>query len=332
MKKLLLLLTLLCTTVFGVMAQCDAPYNVQANATYNHVNLSWESSLLDPVEFTDSVTYGNTYTTGIGTNSAAVYDIVVRFPVESLAGVNGQYLTHVSFTPASLSVTSFTVKVWVGGSHSGTTYNEGTLVSSVVLSPDEVTPGVPNVIRLSTPVLINSSQELWLGYECNATGDHPAAGGNENVISGTNDLLHLNGTWGALPDFGLTGYAWCISGYFSTPASISGFNVLRDNVVLNTTPITSHSYTDATVLPQTQYCYTIQSICSSTTNSATPVCVTTPIEPNCGPIVGNGTNSTHLIPFNTFYNYSYSQQIYTASELGDDSRARTRSPRHKQEN
>jgi hypothetical protein len=316
MKKFLLLLTLFCTTVFGVMAQCDAPYNVQANATYNHVNLSWESSLLNPVEYTDSVTYGNTYTTGIGTNSAAVYDIVVRFPVESLAGVNGQYLTHVSFTPASLSVTSFTVKVWVGGSHSGTTYNEGTLVSSVVLSPDEVTPGVPNVIRLSTPVLVNSSQELWLGYECNATGDHPAAGGNENVISGTNDLLHLNGTWGALPDFGLTGYAWCISGYFSTPASISGFNVLRDNVVLNTTPITSHSYTDATVLPQTQYCYTIQSICSSTTNSATPVCVTTPIEPNCGPIVGNGTNSTHLIPFNTFYNYSYSQQIYTASELG----------------
>ena len=164
--------------------------------------------------------------------------------------------------------------------------------------------------------MVNSSQELWLGYECNATGDHPAAGGNENVISGTNDLLHLNGTWGALPDFGLTGYAWCISGYFSTPASISGFNVLRDNVVLNTTPITSHSYTDATVLPQTQYCYTIQSICSSTTNSATPVCVTTPIEPNCGPIVGNGTNSTYLIPFNTFYNYSYSQQIYTASELG----------------
>ena len=316
MKKILLLLTLLCTTVLGVMAQCDAPSNVQANAFYNHVNLSWESSLLNPVEYTDSLTYGNTYATAIGTNSAAVFDVAVRFPVENLTSVNGQYLTHVSFTPASLTVNTFTVKVWIGGSHSGTTYNPGTLVSSVVLMPEQVTAGVPNVVRLSTPVLVNSSQELWIGYECNATGDHPAAAGNETVISGTNDLLQLNGTWGALPDFGLTGYAWCISGYFSTPAAISGFNVFRDNVLLTATPITDHNYTDASLVPQTQYCYTIQSVCSSTTNNSAPACVTTPIEPTCGPVIGNGTNTCYTHPFNTYYGYSYTQQIYKATELG----------------
>jgi len=318
MKKSLLFLIAVLFAALSASAQCDAPTNVQASPHYNHVNLTWESSLLDPVEYTDSVTYGtNTYTTGIGTNSAAVFEVAVRFPVESLAGVNGQYLTHVSFIPASLSVTTFTIKVYTGGSHpDATTYNTGTLVSSVVVYPEEVTAGVQNIIRLGTPVLVNASEELWIAYECNATGDHPAAAGTTNVVSGANDLLGMSGQWGALPDYGLTGYAWCIAGYFSDPPAITGFNVFRDNVQINTALVNDHSYVDNTVLPQTQYCYTIQSVCSSTTSNSDPTCVTTPIQPNCGPIVGNGTGTTYLIPFNTFYRYSYSQQIFTAAELG----------------
>ena len=318
MKKSLLFLMAVLFAALSASAQCDAPTNVQATPHYNHVNLTWESSLLDPVEYTDSVTYGNnTYNTGIGTNSAAVFEVAVRFPVESLAGVNGQYLTHVSFIPASLSVTTFTIKVYTGGSHpDASTYNTGTLVSSVVVYPEEVTPGEQNIIRLGTPVLVNASEELWIAYECNATGDHPAAACSTNPVTGANDLLGMSGQWGVLPDYGITGYAWCIAGYFSDPPAINGFNVFRDNVQINTALVNDHSFVDNTVSPQTQYCYTIQSVCSSTTNNSTPTCVTTPIQPNCGPIVGNGTTSTYLLPFNTFYKYSYSQQIFTAAELG----------------
>ena len=317
MKKFLLLLTLFCTTVLGVMAQCDAPYNVQANATYNHVNLSWESSLLDPVVFSDSITYGNTATSGIGTGSAFTFTVAVRFPASMLSNVNGQDLSHVNFVPFQLNVSAVTIKVWTGGSYN-TTFNEGTLVSTTNVNIDELTAGDNNTVRLSTPVQVNTNLgELWIGVEYVATSGYPAGCGTA-LTAGFNNLIYSDGEWAELTELNsaLT-YGWCIAGLFtSSLPEITGFNVLRDNVVLNTTPIASHSYTDATVMPQTQYCYTIQSICSSTTANSTPACVTTPIEPNCGPIVGNGNNTTYLIPFNTYYNYSYSQQIYTASELG----------------
>ena len=312
MKKFLLLLTLLCTTALGVMAQCDAPSNVEAIPHWNRVNLSWESSRLG---FLDTLTYGTNYSTRIGTNDADTFTVAVRFPTTALTDVNGQYLSHVGFVPGSTTVHEFTIKIWVGGSHSGTTYNEGTLVSTEVISPSQVTTGTYNVFPLSTPVLIDASQELWIGYECTATGDFPAGAGSDNVINGTNDLIKMvGGNWTTLASSNLT-YAWCIVGY-TKDLSISGFNILRDNVQLNTTLITDHSYVDQTVSPESQYCYEIQSVCSSTSANSSQACVTIPVQPNCGPIVGNGTGSTYLIPFNTYYNYSYTQQLYQASEIG----------------
>ena len=317
MKKFLLLLTLLCTTVLGVMAQCDAPTNVQANAFYNHVNLSWESSLLDPVVFSDSITYGNTASSGIGTGSAFTFTVAVRFPASMLSNVNGQYLSHVNFVPYQLNVSAVTVKVWTGGSYT-TTFNEGTLVSTTNVNINELTAGVNNTVRLSTPVQVNTSLgELWIGVEYVATGGYPAGCGTA-LTAGYNNLIYTDGEWAELTELNdaLT-YGWCIAGLFtSSLPEITGFNVLRDNVVLNATPINAHNYTDATVAGTTQYCYTIQSVCANTTANSIPECVTTPIAPNCGPMIGNGTNTCYTHPFNTYYGYSYTQQIFKATELG----------------
>lgn len=42
----------------------------------------------------------------------------------------------------------------------------------------------------------------------------------------------------------------------------------------------------------------------------------TPDNITCGPLIGNGSGTSYTIPFNTDYDYSYSQQIYSANELG----------------
>jgi hypothetical protein len=40
------------------------------------------------------------------------------------------------------------------------------------------------------------------------------------------------------------------------------------------------------------------------------------VNPNAEVIIGTGTGISGNIPTNTYYNYSYTQQIYTASEMG----------------
>ena len=313
MKKHLLILMAVLLAALGAYAQCEAPSNFEAHPFWNRVNLSWETSNMG---FLDTLTYNGSYSTRIGTNSADTFTVAVRFTPAQLSGSDGQYLSHVAFIPGEASVHEFTIKVWVGGSHpDATTFNEGTLVSSEVVLPTQITTATWNVIPLTTPVLIDATQELWIGYECTATGGYPAGAGPDNVINGANDLIAMyGGNWTTLASSNLT-YAWCIMGY-TKDLSISGFNILRNNVQLNTSLITDNNYIDTDVLPENQYCYTIQSVCASSTANSNEICVTTPVQPNCGPLIGNGNGTTYLVPFNTFYNYSYVQQIFTAAELG----------------
>lgn len=312
MRKFLLILMAVLLAGVGAYAQCEAPSNFEAHPFWNRVSLSWETSNMG---FLDTLTYGESYSTRIGTNDADTFTVAIRFTPSELSSANGQYLSHVAFIPGETTVHEFTIKIWVGGSHpDASTFNEGTLVSSEVVLPSQVTPASWNVIPLSTPVLIDATQELWIGYECTATGGYPAGAGADNVINGTNDLIGFGGNWTTLASSNLT-YGWCIMGY-TKDLSISGFNILRNNVQLNTSLITDNNYIDTDVLPETQYCYTIQSVCASSTANSNEICVTTPVQPNCGPLIGSGNGTTYQMPFNTFYNYSYVQQIFTASELG----------------
>ena len=312
MRKFLLILMAVLLAAVGAYAQCEAPSNFEAHPFWNRVSLSWETSNMG---FLDTLTYGESYSTRIGTNDADTFTVAIRFTPSELSSANGQYLSHVAFIPGETTVHEFTIKIWVGGSHpDASTFNEGTLVSSEVVLPSQVTTASWNVIPLSTPVLIDATQELWIGYECTATGGYPAGAGADNVINGTNDLIGFGGNWTTLASSNLT-YGWCIMGY-TKDLSISGFNILRNNVQLNTSLITDNNYIDTDVLPETQYCYTIQSVCASSTANSNEICVTTPVQPNCGPLIGNGNGTTYQMPFNTFYNYSYVQQIFTAAELG----------------
>ena len=312
MKKNLLFLIAMFFWALSAYAQCEAPSNFEAHPFWNRVSLSWETSNMG---FLDTLTYGESYSTRIGTNDADTFTVAIRFTPSELSSANGQYLSHVAFIPGETTVHEYTIKIWVGGSHpDDSTFNEGTLASSEVVLPSQVTTASWNVIPLTTPVLIDATQELWIGYECTATGGYPAGAGTNNVINGTNDLICFGGEWTTLASSNLT-YGWCIMGY-TKDLSISGFNILRDNVQLNTSLITDNNYIDTDVLPETQYCYTIQSVCASSTANSNEICVTTPVQPNCGPLIGNGNGTTYQMPFNTYYNYSYVQQIFTAAELG----------------
>lgn len=80
-----------------------------------------------------------------------------------------------------------------------------------------------------------------------------------------------------------------------------------------------HSYRIDTLSPDTEYEWRVKSICFAGDSSeftpwssfATTQCLQHEVT-----IAGGNTNS-HALPFNTWYKYSWTQMIFTASELGD---------------
>ena len=85
----------------------------------------------------------------------------------------------------------------------------------------------------------------------------------------------------------------------------------------NTQSVTGNSYMLTGLTPLTPYTVTITSEC----NEGTAPVITRNFTTGClfggDNIVGNGTSTSYNIPLNTFYNYSYVQQLYLASEINN---------------
>jgi hypothetical protein len=111
-------------------------------------------------------------------------------------------LTSVAFAPMNLTGTSaatFTIMVWQGGSWSGTTGNPGALMTSQTVTH---TWGTWNEYTLDTPVEIDATKELWIGYKMVATAGYPA--GNDAVKA-------IFPTKSAICNDLFNGTGWCLT-------------------------------------------------------------------------------------------------------------------------
>ena len=86
-----------------------------------------------------------------------------------------------------------------------------------------------------------------------------------------------------------------------------------------TQSVTGDSYMLTGLTPETSYTLTITSECNEGTSPVVTIPFTTPCLYGVTAQIGNGTTTTYTIPLNNFYNYSYTQQIYLASELNGPS-------------
>ena len=164
MKKTLLLLSLLLFAVMQLSAQCDAPSNVQATSRWDQVTLTWHSPLINYTP-TDAISYGGDVSIGVGLGDYT-FTAAIRLTPDSLIRVSGKYLSHVKFTLWENTISTLTIKVWQGGSYDSINdiFYEGTLVSTTPVDVSTLVSG-ENMVTLNTPVLVNSTQEIWIGYE-----------------------------------------------------------------------------------------------------------------------------------------------------------------------
>ena len=323
-KRLLFLLVAFVMLLMNGFAQnnCNAPTGLTASKhapEWNNILLNW-NAIVDSTQ-QDIMWSTTTFSTRIGADAAADFIGAVRFEPSDLSSYAGRYLTSVTFVPGEdQTICQYSVVVWQGGSVTNdSVFDPGTmLVNQLITTP--LSLNVLNTVLLDTALLIDVTQELWIGIRCNTTAGFPLGASGNGVVHNKGELIRFGNTWETLTASELTDYNWIVIGHLQTSDNIlSGYNLYRDNALLASVGATS--YLDS--VPNGVYTYSLTAQYASGCES-NPLSLTVSMEDNpCADCLdsvivngGGSTNSDYLLPLNTFYNYSFSEQIYTTAELG----------------
>ena len=299
-----------CTSPTGLTASLHSP-------EWNNVLLNW-NTVTDSTQ-ADIMWSTTAYATRIGMNDTADFIGTVRFAVSDLTAYTGRYLTSVTFVPGEdQSVCQYSIVVWQGGSQiDDTTFEAGTMVVNQEITAP-LTTSVLNTIMLDTPLQIDATQEMWIGIRCNTTEGYPLGASNNGAVANKGELLLVANTWETLTASALTDYNWLIIGHLQTADNmLSSYKLYRNDVLLASVGATS--FLDS--VPNGDYTYSLTAEYASGCESS-PISVSVTMNPNpcldCqdSVIVGTDVSSQYILPLNTYYKYSFSEQIYTAAELG----------------
>jgi hypothetical protein len=189
-----------------VGADLNPPENLSASVTpANDVWLTWNSPSPGRWIHWDDGEYdsrlGLTDVTEPVTWAAAA-----RFEPADLSNYDGFYITKIRFVPAELeSISSYTIKVWTGPNAANEVVSQP--VSGLTISDW-------NTITLTTPYMIDASQELWFGLEFTQVADgYPGALDAVTDHDGKGNMIYYEGAWYALlSDFGFEG-DWNVQAY-----------------------------------------------------------------------------------------------------------------------
>jgi hypothetical protein len=180
-----------------------APTNLVATGVTNGIQLTW-----DPVgsgewiQWDAGVNNGN----GIGLTSGGTFSVAAHWTPADLTPYNGFSLQKVQFFPLGDPAATFVIKVWSGVN--GTTLLHTQNVTSYTV--DEF-----NEVVLTTPVLINTTTDFWIGYTVtHGAGTFPAGTDDGPAVGGKGDMISLSGgAWVAMGvTYGLD-YNWNLAGF-----------------------------------------------------------------------------------------------------------------------
>ncbi|NLN85387.1 MAG: T9SS type A sorting domain-containing protein [Candidatus Cloacimonetes bacterium] len=178
-------------------------------ADFSNVEVSWMPP--DPDAVGEWVYYCGEKYDGIGTGSAADFDVAIRFPASALEEYAGMSLFAVKAWPAQAG--DFSIRVWTGGNASA----PGPMVVDQPFIPAPLDEW--NTVLLNYPVNITGTEELWFGYRCNVASGYPAGCDAGPAINGLGNMMYFQGEWDTLLGIAPTlNYNWNIQGYIGYSA------------------------------------------------------------------------------------------------------------------
>ena len=271
------------------------------------------------------ITYSTSdYKGGVGIGTAWDVTWINRFSVDKLSELNigaGSTLTKIKFVFSSWAAAPITSGQYYLKVYQGTSSTvAGTELLEQEVSFSELVAGEYNEFELSTPIIIDPSQELWIGVRSNVSGGNPCANDNGPMILGVNMLLH-QGTWYAIENIVNPPYDanWSLAGcvtsskgevielsYYNdeneTSKGLTGYNVYRlqpgqneddwTQIVTNTTTLT---HTDnMSTLEWGEYQYAVKALYTAGIISEATLSNIVEHETRVNYQINIATNSGHL--------------------------------------
>jgi hypothetical protein len=131
------------------------------------------------------------------------FSVAARWEPAQLTDYNGASLTQIAFFPGE-ELATYNIRVWTGED------GANLVVDQPVPSP---IAGQWNTITLTTPVPIDITQELWVGYYVNTETGYPAGVDDGPAVDGYGNMMYY-GKWQTLlevnPDLD---YNWNIQAF-----------------------------------------------------------------------------------------------------------------------
>jgi hypothetical protein len=147
----------------------------------------------------------------IGTNAEVEFDVAARWEPSQLVDYEGTAVTEVAFFPAEAAAT-YNIRIWIGAGAANL------VVDQPVASP---VIGAWNYVMLTTPVPVDITQELWVGYYVNAQIGYPAGCDDGPAVDGYGNMMNFGG-WQTLleinPDLD---YNWNIAAHLVTVTGVT---------------------------------------------------------------------------------------------------------------
>ncbi|MGB4654305.1 MAG: T9SS type A sorting domain-containing protein [Bacteroidales bacterium] len=222
------------------IAECDTVSNVQYYQKGDKINLSWDV----PGQF--DLSYSGNYS-GEAIGTSIEISVSHKYEPEDLINYIGYSVIKISFLPY-MDFCTYAVKVWKE--------TNGVLEVVENQSVEHFVIAQYNTATLLNPVVIEDSTTYYFGYSAR-NGGMPAGVDNGPAIVGKGDLILNGNSWVSLTELAPSmNYNFCIkTSIVPSPCDSVpiGFNVLRNDTLVNYTPISA--YTDENIyLGQQEYC------------------------------------------------------------------------------
>ena len=329
-KKSLLSLMLLCFAFFGLARATEVEIGDGGTSSnqylpgYNFYNYSYTQQIYTADEIGMAGTINSIAFKNTGAEKTRTYNVYMTLTDKETFSSNTDWVAISENDLVFAGSLTFTVGEWTTIDLTTPFTYDGT--SNLLVSVRDMTGSYTSSPHMACLVFSASSQAIR-AYRDSSAYDITAPGVSGSVLSVKNQIvLDITSSGGATCDKPSTLEVTDITGYDATctwentgAASYTfEWKKASDSDYTVVTNLTANTYALNNLEPFTAYSVRVKAVCGEGLESGykTANFSTLDVCPEGKVCIGQGTATNAYLPTYNYYNYSYTQQIYTAEEIG----------------